>query len=181
MSLAGRPPRPVCGYWARSGSNGHGQGQVVQRPEGFGFIQAEQTNKDVFVHHSVIEGDGYKTLTDGENPSSTTGGERQGLKATRVAGWRRSRRHPGPYRVIRGEDRAQLGRSIFRPLFISLPPPQSPSLPLPPPLVSWPPPLRLLHRLGAPLLELGDRCGNARQVPRLLGSHAFPTRTSPPS
>ena len=34
--------------------------------KGFGFIAAEETGKDVFVHHTVIEGQGYKTLTDGE-------------------------------------------------------------------------------------------------------------------
>jgi len=34
--------------------------------KGFGFIQAEDSDKDVFVHYSVIEGDGYKTLNEGE-------------------------------------------------------------------------------------------------------------------
>ena len=33
--------------------------------KGFGFIAAEETGKDVFVHHTVIEGQGYKTLADG--------------------------------------------------------------------------------------------------------------------
>ena len=34
--------------------------------KGFGFISNEGDNRDVFVHHSVIEGSGFKTLTDGE-------------------------------------------------------------------------------------------------------------------
>ena len=34
--------------------------------KGFGFIQEEQTGKDVFEHHTVIESQGYRTLTDGE-------------------------------------------------------------------------------------------------------------------
>ena len=33
--------------------------------KGFGFISSEQ-GKDIFVHHSVIEGQGFKTLQDGE-------------------------------------------------------------------------------------------------------------------
>ena len=32
---------------------------------GFGFIVQDQ-GKDVFVHHSSIQGDGYKTLQEGE-------------------------------------------------------------------------------------------------------------------
>lgn len=52
--------------------------------KGFGFIQAEVTNKDVFVHHSVIEGDGYRTLTDGESVEYEAEETGKGLKATRV-------------------------------------------------------------------------------------------------
>jgi len=33
--------------------------------KGYGFITSEE-NKDVFVHHSVIQGDGYKTLDEGQ-------------------------------------------------------------------------------------------------------------------
>ena len=34
--------------------------------KGFGFITREDGEKDCFVHHSAIRGDGYKTLTEGE-------------------------------------------------------------------------------------------------------------------
>ena len=52
--------------------------------KGFGFIAAENTGKDVFVHHSVIEGDGYKTLTDGESVEYEAEDSSKGMKATRV-------------------------------------------------------------------------------------------------
>lgn len=52
--------------------------------KGFGFISAEVTNKDVFVHHTVIEGDGYKTLTDGETVEYECEESAKGLKATKV-------------------------------------------------------------------------------------------------
>lgn len=52
--------------------------------KGFGFIAAEQTGKDVFVHHTVIDGQGYKTLTDGETVEYEVEESPKGLKATKV-------------------------------------------------------------------------------------------------
>ncbi len=34
--------------------------------KGFGFITPEGGAKDCFVHHSAIQGDGYKNLDEGE-------------------------------------------------------------------------------------------------------------------
>ena len=34
--------------------------------KGFGFITPENGEKDCFVHHSAIEGSGFKTLAEGE-------------------------------------------------------------------------------------------------------------------
>ena len=34
--------------------------------KGFGFIQVDGENKDIFVHHSSIKADGFRTLAEGE-------------------------------------------------------------------------------------------------------------------
>ena len=51
--------------------------------KGFGFISSEQ-NRDVFVNHTVIEGDGYKTLEDGETVEYEAEDGPKGLKALKV-------------------------------------------------------------------------------------------------
>jgi CspA family cold shock protein len=51
--------------------------------KGFGFIASEQ-GKDVFVHHSVIEGEGFRTLQDGESVEYDAEDGPKGMKATRV-------------------------------------------------------------------------------------------------
>lgn len=35
--------------------------------KGYGFIITEQGGTDIFVHYSVIQGDGYKTLSPGQD------------------------------------------------------------------------------------------------------------------
>jgi CspA family cold shock protein len=37
--------------------------------KGYGFIQADGTERDVFVHYSAIQGDGFKSLAEGQKVS----------------------------------------------------------------------------------------------------------------
>jgi CspA family cold shock protein len=51
--------------------------------KGFGFIEKEDGG-DVFVHHSDIEGSGFKTLVDGDRVTFDVEQGDRGPKATNV-------------------------------------------------------------------------------------------------
>ena len=34
--------------------------------KGYGFVQADTASGDIFVHYSAIQGDGFKTLSEGQ-------------------------------------------------------------------------------------------------------------------
>ncbi len=51
--------------------------------KGYGFI-ASESGKDVFVHHSVIQGDGYKSLDEGQQVEFEVQQGPKGEQATNV-------------------------------------------------------------------------------------------------
>ena len=51
--------------------------------KGFGFIE-QPTGEDVFVHFSVIEGDGFKSLDEGQEVEYEAVQGPKGLQATKV-------------------------------------------------------------------------------------------------
>ncbi len=52
--------------------------------KGYGFIQMENETKDVFVHHSAIEMEGYRSLQDGDRVSFSVVQGKKGLAAESV-------------------------------------------------------------------------------------------------
>jgi CspA family cold shock protein len=52
--------------------------------KGFGFITPEDGSKDLFVHHSEIQSDGYKTLDEGQTVEFEVGQGQKGPCANKV-------------------------------------------------------------------------------------------------
>ena len=52
--------------------------------KGFGFITPDDQSKDLFVHHSAIDGGGFKSLTEGAKVSYDAEAGDKGPKAVNV-------------------------------------------------------------------------------------------------
>ena len=52
--------------------------------KGYGFITPDDGSKDLFVHHSNIDGEGFKSLSEGQKVSYEAGEGRKGPEATSV-------------------------------------------------------------------------------------------------
>lgn len=63
------------------------QGKVkwFSNTKGYGFIQADGSDKDIFVHYSSIQAEGYKSLKEGDPVEFSLVDGPKGLKAENVA------------------------------------------------------------------------------------------------
>ena len=52
--------------------------------KGFGFIAPSDGTKDVFVHHSAVQGSGFKSLAEGQNVSYEVEQGQKGPSAIKV-------------------------------------------------------------------------------------------------
>ena len=52
--------------------------------KGYGFISPDEAGKDLFVHHTAISGDGFKSLTEGAKVEFDEAEGDKGPQATNV-------------------------------------------------------------------------------------------------
>ena len=62
----------------------HGIIKWFDNKKGFGFIAQDEGGQDVFVHFSVIGGEGFKTLDEGDRVEFEVTQSDKGLKALSV-------------------------------------------------------------------------------------------------
>ncbi len=82
---AGGVPEPAISLEKEGKETVREQGIVkwFNASKGFGFIQ-RQSGEDVFVHFSAIQGDGYKTLNEGQAVEFEVVKGPKGLQASNV-------------------------------------------------------------------------------------------------
>ncbi|NIM99606.1 MAG: cold shock domain-containing protein [candidate division Zixibacteria bacterium] len=62
----------------------HGTVKWFNESKGYGFITPEDGGADLFVHFSEIQGEGYKTLREGDEVSFEEGQGQKGPQAKNV-------------------------------------------------------------------------------------------------
>ena len=67
-----------------AGDKKRGKVKWFNESKGYGFIELEGGKEDVFVHYSVIEGSGFRSLSDGEQVYFEIEESDKGPQAVRV-------------------------------------------------------------------------------------------------
>jgi CspA family cold shock protein len=70
--------------------------QWFSRVKGYGFIRPDGQEEDVFVHYSVIQGDGYRNLNKGQRVEFTVEDTPKGPQAVDVIGLEEMQVEPAP-------------------------------------------------------------------------------------
>jgi len=77
-------------FW-QSGSIGPKESHVsigtvkwFNEKKGFGFITPDEGGDDLFVHHTNISGEGFRTLADGQKVEYDAAQGKKGMEATNV-------------------------------------------------------------------------------------------------
>lgn len=61
----------------------HGRVKWFNEAKGYGFIEREEGG-DIFVHYTAIEGEGFRTLKEGQSVEFDIRESEKGLQAARV-------------------------------------------------------------------------------------------------
>jgi cold shock protein len=77
-------PRSQCTQTLEAARMATGTVKWFSDDKGFGFITPDDQSKDLFVHHSGINGNGYRSLTEGAKVSYDAESGDKGPKAVNV-------------------------------------------------------------------------------------------------
>ena len=78
------PPRPPHDQTRRNTAKPTGTVKWFSDDKGFGFITPDEPGKDLFVHHTGVTGDGYRSLAEGARVSYDSEAGDKGPKAVNV-------------------------------------------------------------------------------------------------
>jgi len=78
------PAPSVPGCMGRRSDLAEGTVKWFNEEKGYGFITPKDGSKDLFVHYSNISGEGFKSLSEGQQVTFEAGEGRKGPEATNV-------------------------------------------------------------------------------------------------
>src|SRR5688572_29302822 len=78
------PPRYVVHRPSEENPMAEGTVKFFSDDKGFGFITPDEGGKDLFVHHTAIVADGFRTLQDNQRVSFVTEQDAKGPRAVNV-------------------------------------------------------------------------------------------------